>query len=98
MIVRATSSMGMLEMFSRFRGKTWLLLSSRIVLPLPILPLTVVNLLLLPFNHESSIYQFLVVVESCYHQLHAQLIIQSFQEVIEATKNIKLQVCVVGYS
>jgi hypothetical protein len=26
------------------------------------------------------------------------LIIQSFQEVIEATKNIKLQVCVVGYS
>ena len=63
-------------------GKAWLLLSSRIVLPLSILPLAVVNLLLLPFNHESSIYQLLVVVEGCYHQLHAQLIIQSFQKLL----------------
>ena len=78
MVVRATSSMGMLKLKSRFRGKTRLLLSSRIVLPLSILPLAVVNLLLLPY--ESSIYQLLVVVEGGYHQLHTQLIIQSFQE------------------
>ena len=78
MVVRTTSSMGVLKLKSQFRGKTGLLLSSRIVLPLSILPLAVVNLLLLPFNHESMIYQLLVVVESCYHQLHAQLIIQSF--------------------
>ena len=45
MIMRATSSMGMLKMSSRSRGKTWLLLSSRIVLPLSILPLAVFNLL-----------------------------------------------------
>ena len=75
MVVRTTSSMGMLEMSSRVRGKTRLMLSSRIVLPLSILPLAVVNMLLLPFNHESSIYQLLVVVEGCHHQLHALLII-----------------------
>ena len=83
MIVRAPSivivtSMVMLKVSSRVQGKTGPLLSSRIVLPLSILPLAVVNLLLLPFNHESSIYQLLVVVEGCHHQLHAQLIIQSF--------------------
>ena len=82
MVVRTTSSMGMLKLSSRLRGKTGLLLGSRIVLPLSILPLTVFNLLLLPFNHESSIYQLLVVVEGCYHQLHAQLIIQSFQKLL----------------
>ena len=82
MIVRATSSMGMLKMSSRSRGKTWLLLSSRIVLPLSILPLAVLNLLLLAFNHKSTVYQLLVVVEGCYHQLHAQLIIQSFQKLL----------------
>ena len=82
MIVRAPSSMGMLKISSRVRGKTRLLLSSRIVLPLSILPLTVFNLLLLPFNHECSIYQLLVVVEGCHHQLHAQLIIQSLQKLL----------------
>src|SRR4051812_4955929 len=82
MIMQATSSMGMLKMSSQFRGKTWLLLSSRIELPLSILPLAIFNLLLLPFNHKSVIYQLLVVVEACYHQLHAQLIIQSFQKLL----------------
>src|SRR4051812_17523788 len=85
MVVRTSSSvimtsMVMLKGSSRVRGKTGSLLSSRIILPLSILPLAVVNLLLLPFNHESSIYQLLVVIEGCHHQLHAQLIIQSFQK------------------
>ena len=82
MVVRTTSSMGMLKLSSRFRGKTWLLLSSRIVLPLSILPLAAVNLLLLPLKHESSIHQLLIVIEICHHQLHAQLIIQSFQKLL----------------
>ena len=55
MVVRATS-MGMLKMNARLRGKTGFLLSSRIVLPLSILPLTVLNLLLLSFNHKGSVY------------------------------------------
>ena len=71
MVVRTTSSMGMLKLSSRFRGKTRLLLGSRVILPLSILPLAVLNLLLLSFNHEGSVYQLLVVIESCYHQLHA---------------------------
>ena len=50
-IVRATSSMGMLKLSYRCRGKTGLLLSSRVILSLPILPLTTFNLLMLPFNH-----------------------------------------------
>ena len=50
------ASMVMVKVSSRVRGKTGSLLSSRIVLPLSILPLAVVNLLLLPFNHESSVY------------------------------------------
>ena len=87
MVVRTSSimvvtSMVMLKRSSRVWGKTRLLLSSRIVLPFSILPLAIVNLLLLPLNHESSIYQLLVVVEGCHHQLHAQLIIQSFQELL----------------
>ena len=81
-IVRATSSMGMLKMSSQSRGETGLLLSSRIVIPLSILPLAVLDLHLLPFNHKSAIYQLLVVVECCYHQLHAQLIIQSLQKLL----------------
>ena len=71
MVVRATSTMGVLKLKSRFRGKTGLLLGSRVILPLSILPLTVFNLLLLPFNHDGTIYQLLVVVETRYHQLHA---------------------------
>ena len=71
MVVRATSSMGVLKLKSRFRGKMGLLLGSRVILPLSILPLTVFNLLLLPFNHDGTIYQLLVVVETRYHQLHA---------------------------
>ena len=71
MVVRATSSMGVLKLKSRFRGKTGLLLGSRVILPLSILPLTVFNLLLLSFNHDGTIYQLLVVVETCYHQFHA---------------------------
>ena len=50
------TSMVMLKGSSRVWGKTGSLLSSKIVLPLSILPLAVVNLLLLPFNHERSIY------------------------------------------
>ena len=56
MVVRATSSMGVLKLKSRFRGKTGLLLGSRVILPLSILPLTVLNLLLLSFNHKGSVY------------------------------------------
>ena len=81
-IVRATSSMGMLKLSSCLRCKAKFLLSSRVILPLSILPLAIVNLLLLPFNHESMTYQLLVVVETCYHQLHAQLIIQPFQKLL----------------
>ena len=73
MVVRTSYSMGMLKRSSRIRGKTWLLMSSKIVLPLSILPLAAFNLLLLPFNHESSIYQLLVVVEGFYHQLQCHL-------------------------
>ena len=50
-IVRATSSMGMLKLSYRFRGKARLPLSSRVILSLPILPLATFNLLMLPFNH-----------------------------------------------
>ena len=50
-IVRATSSMGVLKLSYRFRGKTGFLLCSRIILSLPILPLATFNLLMLPFNH-----------------------------------------------
>ena len=64
-------------------------MSSCTVLSLSILPLTTLNLLLLPFNHESSVYQLLVVVKSCHHQLHAQLIIQSFQK-------LRLLSCICG--
>ena len=76
MVVRTPSivivtSMGMLKRSSRIRGKTRLLLRSRIVLPLSILPFAAVNLLLLPFKHESSIHKLLVVIEICHHQLHA---------------------------
>ena len=85
MIVRAPSivivtSVVVLKVSSRVRGKTRLLVSSCTVLSLSILSLTALNLQLLPFNHESSIYHLLVVVEGCYHQLHAQLIIQSSQK------------------
>ena len=79
MIMRTSSIVGVASMVldksSRVRGETGLLLSSRIVLPLSILPLAILNLLLLPFNHKSLIYQLLVVVECCHHQLHAHLII-----------------------
>ena len=34
-IVRATSSMGMLKMSSPFRGKTWLLLAPELYFPCP---------------------------------------------------------------
>ena len=71
MVVRTTSSMGMLKLNSLFRGITGLLLGSRVILPLPILPLVILNLLLLSFNHEGVVYQLLVVIESCYHQLQA---------------------------
>ena len=81
MVVRTTSSMGMLKLKSRFRGKTRLLLSSRVVLPLSILPFAALYLLLLAY-HNSPVYQLLVVVEGCYHELHAQLIIQSFQKLL----------------
>ena len=76
-----TASM-VVGMSSRVRGIAGLLLSSRSVPPLYILPLAIINLLLLAFNHESPVYQLLVVVECCHHQLHAQLIIQSFQKLL----------------
>ena len=82
MVVRTTSSMGMLKLHSLFRGITGLLLGSKVKLPLPLLPLAILNLLLLSFNHERSIYQLLVVVKGCHHQLHAHLIIQSFQKLL----------------
>ena len=78
-VVRTPSIVGVTSMVmdksSRVRGETRLLLSSRIVLSLSILPLAALNLLLLPFNHKSLVYQLLVVVECCHHQLHAHLII-----------------------
>ena len=58
-----------------------LMLSSRSVPPLSILP-AIVNLLLLAFYHEGHVYQLLVVVEGCHHQLHTQLIIQFFQKLL----------------
>ena len=87
MIVRAPSivivtSMVMLKVSSRVRGKMRLLMSSCTVLSLSILPLTALNLLLLPFNHKSLIYQLLVVVECCHHQLHARLIIESLKKLL----------------
>ena len=62
--------MGMLKLKSRFRGKTGLLLGPRVILPLSILPLAIIYLLLLAFNHEGPVYQILIVVEGCHHQLH----------------------------
>ena len=60
---------------SKVWGIAGLLLSSRVVLPLSILPLVVLYLLLLSFSHEGPIYQLLVGGERCHHQLHSQLII-----------------------
>ena len=66
MVVRTPSIVGVASMVmgksSRVRGETRLLLGSRIVLSLSILPLAALNLLLLPFNHKSLVYQLLVVV------------------------------------
>ena len=67
---------------SRVRGETRLLLSSRIVLSVSILPLAALNLLLHPFNHKSLVYQLLVVVKCCHHQLHAHLIIKPFHKLL----------------
>ena len=43
MVVRTTSSMGMLKLNSLFRGITGLLLGSRVILPLPILSLAILT-------------------------------------------------------
>ena len=86
MIMRTSSIVSVASMdmgkSSRVRGETRLLLSSRIVLSLSILPLAALNLLLLPFNHKSLIYQLLVVGECCHHQLHTHLIVQPFHKLL----------------
>ena len=78
-VVRTSSSMGVSSMVmgvsSQIRSESGLQLGSRIIPSLSILPLATLNLLLLPFNHKSFIYQLLVVVEGCHHQLYAHLII-----------------------
>ena len=78
----SVASMVMMGMSSRVRAKTGLLLSSRVVLPLSILPFAILNLLLLAFNHEIPVYQLLIVSECCHHQLHTQLIIQPFHKLL----------------
>ena len=62
------------------RGVARLLLSAGVELSNPILSLAVLHLLMFPLQDEDLINQLLVVVEGGYHQLNAQLIIQSFQE------------------
>ena len=74
------SSMGMMSVSSQVRIIAGLLLSSKVVLSLSILPLAALYLLLLAFNHEGPVYQILVVVESCHLQLHTQLIIESLKK------------------
>jgi hypothetical protein len=76
------SSMGVMGVSSRVWGIAGLLLSSGVVLPLAILPLAAVNLLLLAFKDDGLVYQLLVVVEGSHHQLHSQLIIQSFEKLL----------------
>ena len=87
MVMRTSSivsvaSMVMVGMSSRVRGKARLLLSSKIILPLSILPFAALYLLLLSFNHKGPIYQVLLVIECCHHQLHTQLIIQPFHKLL----------------
>ena len=73
-VMCASSIMSMASMVmgvtSGVRGKGRLLLSSRIVLPLSILPFAALHLLLFVLNHQGQVYQLLVVSECCHHQLH----------------------------
>ena len=69
------SSMGVMVMSSRVWGIAGLLLSSGVVLSLAIFPLAAFNLLLLAFKYSGLVYQLLVVVECCHHQLYAHLIV-----------------------
>src|ERR1041385_4508681 len=63
----------------------WLLLRSRVILAtivVVVLPLAVLNGLVLAFQHNSLVYERLVVSKSSHCKLNSQLLIQPLQELL----------------